>query len=84
MQPWGEEKIMSEYVDLDDPEVTYSHNAGLHEVYIIGSEAERIDLVRCGECKYREMFTPSWSYCPHLEWTVTDSFFCGDGERREE
>lgn len=40
------------------------------------------ELVRCGECKHREIYTPSWSYCLHLDRTVTNLFFCADGERR--
>lgn len=43
---------MSKYINLDDPDVTYSHNAGNHEVYIVGTEAERIDIVRCKDCLY--------------------------------
>lgn len=62
---------MAEYIYSADPigERQFQHT-------LVG------ELVRCGECKYREMYTPSWSYCPHLERTVTDSFFCGDGKRR--
>lgn len=50
---------MSKYINLDDLEVTYSHNLGQHEVYIVGTEAERIDIVRCGECIFYD--------APHVE-----------------
>lgn len=75
---------MSKYVNLDDPEVTYSHSYGKTDVYIVGAEAERIDLVKCGECIYREAGAPTWSYCPRIDRVVTQSFFCGHGMRREE
>lgn len=56
---------MAKYINLDDPDVTYSHNAGNHEVYIVGSEAERIDLVRCGECKHKP-YASDW-YNPIID-----------------
>lgn len=70
---------MSQYINLDDPDVTYSHNAGNHEVYIVGSEAERIDIVRCGECKF---FVDEGMYCEQNIITQFDHFYCYHGERR--
>lgn len=71
---------MSKYINLDDPDVTYSHNAGNHEVYIVGSEAERIDIVRCGECKYYSLTFE----CMKDECGIEEppTWFCADGERR--
>lgn len=83
---------MSKYINLDDPDVTYSHNAGNHEVYIVGSEAERIDLVRCGECKWYDnsycfaarhnYYSPNWEI--NIRRKYKADFFCADGERRED
>ena len=73
---------MSKYINLDDPEVTYSHNAGNHEVYIVGSEAERIDIVRCIECKYYSLTFE----CMKDECGIEEppTWFCADGKRRED
>ena len=77
---------MAEYINLKDPEVRYSHNAGLHEVYIIGSEAERIDLVRCGECKHRDPEDHKCDCGHDIIWQLPrdDNWFCADGKRRED
>lgn len=78
---------MSKYINLDDPDVTYSHNAGNHEVYIVGSEAERIDIVRCGECKHKYC-DGNQIICQKLYWCDGNNFepsaedFCSQGERR--
>jgi hypothetical protein len=61
----------------------YDDSSNHDEIFVGYIRENAQEIVRCGECKYREMFTPTWSYCPHLEWTVTDSFFCSDGERNE-
>jgi hypothetical protein len=50
---------MAKYINLDDPEVTYYMNFGRNEVYIVGEEAERIDIVRCRDCIYYD--------APHVE-----------------
>lgn len=74
---------MSQYVNLDDPEVTYSHNAGLHEVYIIGSEVERIDLVRCEECVHEQSCGRHIITVARGGQTFYHSVsFCSNGERR--
>lgn len=67
------------YINLDDPEVRYSHNYGESEVYIVGAEAERIDIVRCGECKH---FVGEGMYCGQDIMTHFDHFYCYYGERR--
>lgn len=81
---------MSKYINLDDPDVTYSHNLGQHEVYIVGTEAERIDIVRCGECKHwhENDFVDGLCYgeCDNgiikkSVWT-NEMWFCADAERR--
>lgn len=69
---------MTTYINLDDPDVTYSHNVGNHEVYIIGSEAERIDLVRCGECRWHN----EHKRCVNFDTYFNDDFYCAYGERR--
>lgn len=82
---------MAAYINLDDPEVRYSHNCGKSEVYIVGSEAERIDIVRCGECKYRHRDQWGW-YCdndtadPYERTRSAEdaNWFCADGERRDD
>lgn len=73
---------MTAYINLDDPDVTYSHNVGNHEVYIIGSDAERIDLVRCGECKHKFLQNDVW-VCP-FGLMITPNGFCNYGERRSD
>ena len=75
---------MSKYINLDDPDVTYSHNAGNHEVYIVGSEAERIDIVRCGECIHHDVFGRTTKYygCKFYDIAVDADHFCKKGERR--
>lgn len=71
---------MSQYINLDDdPEVYYYMNFGHSEAYIVTPEAERIDLVRCGECKYFDKD----EYCSKNGLSIWDlSWFCADGERR--
>lgn len=75
---------MSKYINLDDPDVTYSHNAGNHEVYIVGSAAERIDIVRCGECKHaiKQRLGYRCELIPRL--SMNENWFCAAGERRDD
>lgn len=70
---------MSKYVNLEDPEVHYTHNYGPAEVYIVPPEVERIDLVRCGECKWHEG-TKCYRWNSTI-YTMSDDF-CSNGERR--
>lgn len=71
---------MSKYVNLDDPEVSYYMNFGHSEAYIVTPEAERIDLVRCGECKFYSLTFE----CMKDECGIEEppTWYCADGERR--
>lgn len=42
------------------------------------NKAVKRDLVRCGECKYRD----ETRYCSEVEFRTTPDWFCADGERR--
>lgn len=46
---------------------------------------DAVPVVRCGECKHHEDEEPGMVYCPNTVggW-VKNSWFCADGERRED
>lgn len=67
--------------------------------YLWGSEVENliadapsIDIVRCGECKYKRLYDDGetkYYYCaledrPNRQWSVDDTDFCSWGEREGE
>ena len=53
-------------------------------------EALKVDLVRCGECKYQdkgENEREAWNLCAYRPWlykTTSDERFCSYGERRSD
>lgn len=73
---------MSKWINLDDPEVSYSHNNGQSEVYIVRPEAERLDLVTCGECKYRYVDGDNICELRH-NMGQSDNWFCADGRAEQ-
>lgn len=75
---------MSQYINLDDPEVEYYLNFGHSEVYIVKPEAERIDLVRCKDCiHYMEINQPyPQMYCKKHNLDPRGDDYCSYGERR--
>ena len=52
--------------------------------------APSIDIVRCGECKYKHLYDDGetkYYYCaledrPNRQWSVDDTDFCSWGERK--
>lgn len=52
--------------------------------------SQSVDLVRCGECKYQnksENEREPWNLCDYRPWIykpISDDYFCGDGERRND
>lgn len=45
------------------------------------------ELVRCKECEYWDTswqndFAPNYHYCPLVDGTRRDDFYCADAERR--
>lgn len=55
------------------------------------SEAPSIDIVRCGECRYKRLYDDGetkYYYCaledrPNRQWSVDDTDFCSWGEMSE-
>ena len=45
------------------------------------------EIIRCGECKYWDTtwqndWTPNYHYCPNVDGTRRNDFYCADAERR--
>ena len=50
-------------------------------------EVEQKELVTCKDCKYWDTtwqndFAPNYHYCPLVDGTRRDDFYCADAERR--
>ncbi len=43
---------MAEYINRDD--MTYLYNNGEYDVYSVPPDAEKIEIIRCKDCKYFE------------------------------
>ena len=46
------------------------------------------DIIRCKDCKYWDTtwqndYAPNYHYCPMIDGTRRNDFYCADAERRE-
>ena len=71
----------------------YCYITKLHTTFIgeIADDCPLIEIVTCGECKYSKIYalqsdTPMsrWCHKGHFPKEVTDGYYCGDGERRND
>lgn len=53
----------------------YIHGLPYHEFAVV---------VRCKKCEFWRKGDCGWGTCSHIERVTASSWFCGDGERREE
>lgn len=65
--------------------ISDSFGRGLSEIIDSIPTADVIEVVRCKDCKYKEIEQPGMVYCPMMvgSW-VADDHFCKWGERRED
>ena len=47
------------------------------------------EIIRCKDCKYWDTtwqndYAPNYHYCPMIDGTHRNDFYCADAERREE
>lgn len=54
-------------------------------IYDPSIDGERIELVRCKDCKYGRTAVSAYAdmYCERLGRCVTADWFCADGEKKE-
>lgn len=82
------EQTMSRWIDADAL-IRYGKRGTLVYWEDI-EEMPSIDLVRCGECKFKSLYDgeTKYYYCaledrPNRQWSVDDWNFCYWGERKE-
>ncbi len=91
---------MSRYIDADRIDIRaregYNHDGVLYipyrDVRKSLDSAPSIDIVRCGECRYKRLYDDGetkYYYCaledrPNRQWSVDDTDFCSWGEREGE
>ena len=87
---------MSRYIDadvLEDKAKQYSLGYYEEDEWAVPfkeiTSAPSIDIVRCKECKHWQMdWTPeegvgNYHYCPMVDRSTFDDWYCADGERKE-
>lgn len=65
--------------------ISDSFGRGLSEIIDSIPTADVVEVVRCKDCKHKEIEQPGMVYCPMMvgSW-VADDHFCKWGERRED
>ena len=70
--------------------VVYGYSDYAMQAFDMAIEALKVDLVRCGECKYQdkgENEREAWNLCAYRPWLykpTSDECFCSYGERRSD
>lgn len=77
---------MAKYIDADKMLEEYKHSiydtTDLAEMLNYMPAADVVEVVRCKDCKYRELTQPQMVYCPNTVcgW-VDEDWFCAGGEK---
>ena len=77
---------MAEYIKLDEALDAVSWDT---ESYTAINMLDTVEIIHCMDCEHWDRtwtndFAPNYHYCPMVDGTRKDDFYCADAEERED
>lgn len=76
-----------EAIDAIDGALLDEVNEGIAIDILLDLPSAQPEIIRCKDCKYWDTswqndYAPNYHYCPNVDGTRRDDFYCADAERR--